>query len=151
MVLVLTIVSATEGISIGREGEDRKQLTVTIIEDDCSIDWLEGVYDVVTSNTNPSLCENTTNVVRITQLNETTYEFGDITGGVYKNCFNRADNPGQLVLEDGVLKLIDQPDVVIGGDIFNGEGSLETCEQIITLTWSNGFGDRGTSVMRRRN
>ncbi|MEM6630620.1 MAG: Calx-beta domain-containing protein [Bacteroidota bacterium] len=153
VVLVLTIVGATGGIGIGNDGEDRKQLTVTIIEDDCAIDWLVGTFDVTTTNTNPSTCENTTNVVTVSQVNGRTYEFSDITGGVYRKCFNLLDNPGQLVLEGGGLQLIDQPDTNVPPftDVFNGEATLETCEQIITLTWSNGFGDRGTSVFRRRN
>ena len=153
LVLVLTIISATEGIGVGHENEDRKQLEITIIEDDCAIDWLVGTFDVTTTNTQPAGCNNVNNVVTITQVDETTFQFSDITGGLYKNCLNFSDNPGELLLEDGALKLINQPDNVVPpfNDVFNGEGSIETCEQTITLTWSNGFGDRGTSRLQRRN
>lgn len=153
VVLVLTIINASEGIGEGRDGEDRKQLVVTIVEDDCAIDWLVGTFDVTTTNTQPAGCNNVNNVVTITQVGENTYAFTDVTGGLYKNCLNFSDNPGELVLEDGMLKMINQPDQVVPpfNDVFNGEGILETCDQTISLTWSNGFGDSGTSLYRRRN
>ena len=153
VVLVLTIISASEGISEGIEGEDRKQLTITIVEDDCAIDWLVGTFDVTTTNTQPAGCNNVNNVVTITQVGENTFAFTDVTGGLYKNCLNFSDNPGELILEGGMLRMINQPDQVVPpfNDVFNGEGTLETCDQTITLTWSNGFGDSGTSLYRRRN
>jgi len=151
--LVLTITSATEGIGVGREGEDRKQFTVTILEDECPIDWLSGTFSVTTTDINPANCGTINNTVTITQINDNTYEISDLTGGVYKNCFSRADNPGQFTIEGNTVLVEDQPDVVfteLGQDFINGEGELNTCAQTFTLTWSNGFGDRGTSRFTRQ-
>jgi len=148
LTLILTITAATEGISTGQEGEEKRQYIINIIEDECPIDWLSGTFEVTTTNVNPANCGTQTNTVTITQLDDNTYEITDLTGGVYKNCFQRTDNPGQFRIEGNTVMVENQPDVVfteLGQDFINGQGEVNTCDQIFTLTWSNGFGDMGTS------
>ncbi len=151
--LILTITTATQGIGTGRDGEDRKQFTVNIIDDECPIDWLTGTFSVTTTDVNPSNCGTITNTVTITQVDDNTYQISDLTGGVYKNCFSRTDNPGQFTIDGNTVLVENQPDVVfteLGQDFFNGQGELNTCAQTFTLTWANGFGDGGTSRFTRQ-
>jgi hypothetical protein len=72
----------------------------------------------------------------------------DVTGGLYINCYGASDNPGQITTDLFDISMVDQPDVVYGGDIFNGSGSLD-CDGNLVITWSNGFGDAGTSTFTR--
>lgn len=142
--LDLKINSASAGISVGNEGEDRRNLAITITENDCSIDWLAGTFSVRTTDTNPASCENTVNTVTITQVNANTYQLSDITGGLYKNCFQQVDSPGRMVLEGDSVFFVNQSDIL--GDIINGRGRVNTCDQNFRITWSNTFGDEGTST-----
>ncbi len=127
------------------------ELTVTIIDDDCPVPDLEGDISVETTNTNPAGCDGVTNTVTVSKVSDnpdgsTTYQLSDVTGGLYLNCYGSADNPGQIVVDGLSITMTAQPDVVYGGDQFDGSGSINTCDETFTLIWSNGFGDSGTTV-----
>ncbi len=75
----------------------------------------------------------------------------DITGGLYALTYNAEDNAVTVVADFDTQELfvIDQPDTTYGGDFFNGEGSytLDSDGNVdfFELTWSNGYGDAGTT------
>ena len=146
--LELTITGVSDGISAGNDGEDRKTLMVTILENDCSIDWIAGAYSVRTTDTNPSQCEGTVGTINITDQGNNNFRATDITGGVYKNCFSLQDSPGNLVLRGDSIFIVNQQDIL--GDIINGRGRVETCDRTFTITWSNTFGDMGTTLYTRQ-
>lgn len=140
----LTLVSAGE-LSTGSEDAPNKSYKVKIVEDDCPVPSLVGSYNVVTTDTSPGGCAGVENVVVITENGPNSYSMSDVTGGLYLNCYGAADNPGDISVDKFAISLVDQPDVVYGGDIFNGTGVI-ACDGSFTLTWSNGFGDAGTST-----
>ena len=142
--LTITLTSAGNNLGTGSETAPNKSIVVTIIEDDCAVPSLAGTYNVVTTQTVPGGCEGSENVVTITVKDATTYTLSDVTGGLYLNCYGAADNPGDITFDKFNISLTDQPDVVYGGDVFNGTGLMD-CDGSFTLTWSNGFGDAGTS------
>ena len=142
--IALTLVSAG-GLSTGSEEAPKKTYTVSILEDDCPVPSLVGQYNVVTTNANPAGCEGVTNTVEIVENGVNSYTLSDVTGGIYLNCYGAADNPGNISVDGFAIALVDQPDVVYGGDVFNGTGVM-ACDGSFTLTWSNGFGDAGTST-----
>lgn len=78
------------------------------------------------------------------------FTLSDITGGLYVLQYGSADNPATIYEVNGNLFLEAQPDVVYGGDQFDGTGSIELDDDGnlvgFTIDWSNGYGDAGTSV-----
>ncbi|WP_340153873.1 hypothetical protein [uncultured Marivirga sp.] len=150
--VTVSIVSAT-GVAVATEGTERVGATILIADDDCDIPNLAGDYSVVTTETSPGGCAGVTNEVTITLVEDLgnfqyVYELSDVTGGLYPNCYQSADNPGQFSTDVFAISMVDQPDVVYGGDVFNGSGTLD-CDGNFVLTWSNGFGDAGTSTFTR--
>lgn len=86
------------------------------------------------------------------EAGETPSEFvlSDITGGQYVLVYGASDNPA-TVSENCLNLTVDaQPDVVFGGDEFNGSGSvtLDDNGNLIEfeIAWFNNFGDAGTST-----
>ncbi|WP_420575944.1 Calx-beta domain-containing protein [Ekhidna sp.] len=131
----------------------QSSLEVTIIDDDCPVPELVGEFQVTTTNTSPAGCDGVTNSVTISKVSDnpdgsTTYLLSDVTGGLYANCYGSADNPGEIVVDGLSVTLTAQPDVVYGGDQFDGTGSINTCDEVLTLNWSNGFGDSGSTAFQ---
>lgn len=83
------------------------------------------------------------------------FMLSDITGGLYGQEYNAADQPGMIVEICERLILDNQPDTVYGGDFFNGEGEVILNEEgnivEFTIVWSNGYGDAGTSTFTPAN
>ena len=74
----------------------------------------------------------------------------DITGGLYSKIYGASDNP-VTILDDCIQLVVNnQPDVVFGSDEFNGTGSITLNDNgdliEFEISWSNNFGDAGTSV-----
>jgi len=107
-----------------------------------------GTYSVTTVDTNPAGCSGVTNEVTLTAVEESTtgIQITDITGGLYKNCYGAEDNPGQIIYNCGNITVSGIVDVVYGDDEFNGQGSYDLSNNTMVITWSNGFGDSGTST-----
>lgn len=80
------------------------------------------------------------------------FVISDITGGLYAGPYGAADNPVTVVADFDTEEVfvIDQEDVVYGGDVFNGEGTYtldaEGLVESFEITWSNGYGDAGTTT-----
>lgn len=148
--LKLTLSANSAGLENGR-GAVEKTLSITITDDDCPIPPLEGDRSVETVETSPAGCSGVTNTVTITKVSDNadgsiTYLLSDVTGGLYKNCYGDDDNPGEIVVNGYDITLTAQPDVVYGSDQFDGEGTINSCEGFFTLSWSNGYGDKGLST-----
>ncbi len=129
-------------------GLETKSVTVAnaVKVNDCAI--LSGTYQVSTL-----LFDEFTVVheVEVTLADNGVYDFSDLTGGLYGQIYSaQEDNPGQ-VLETtcGEFAIVSQPDVVYGGDEFNGGGSMNA-DGSFTLSWSNFFGDYGVSTFYKK-
>jgi len=156
--VVFTIESVSGGFSAGL-GLVGKTFTLTIKDDDCATPSLEGKYLVYNRDASPSACGNPANdgdltyeatITLISQVgDEFTYEISDITGGLYALCYGDGENPGQIKTKRFAITLEAQPDVIYGGDEFNGSGIMD-CAGNFTLTWSNGYGDRATSYYTKQ-
>jgi hypothetical protein len=146
----VAIVSAS-GASVATEDTERTSVNLLIADDDCDIPSLVGRFSVVTTATNPAGCDGVENTVEISLVEDLgdfkyTYQLTDVTGGLYLNCYGASgDNPGQISTDVFGITMVDQPDVVYGGDVFNGSGSLD-CDGNLVIEWSNGYGDAGTST-----
>lgn len=160
--IILTLESAGD-LTVGFPGPDgiKKSTTITVVDDDCAIPSLAGTYHVVNRNASPAPCGDPGNddvltyTATITVVSDDgggkfTYNISDITGGLYALCYEDGENPGDIETDGFAITLTDQPDVVYGGDIFNGTGQIE-CSGNFTLSWSNGFGDKGTSLYTKLN
>jgi hypothetical protein len=142
--LILTLSgNSTEGVA-------DKDLTANIaMSISCPIpEALYGTYNVTTTETSPAGCAGVTNVVTLEPIEGSIVgvAISDVTGGLYANCYGSADNPGTISYRCGEIIMTDVEDVVYGGDVFNGSGSYNVETGELTITWSNGFGDAGTSV-----
>ena len=86
------------------------------------------------------------------EAGETPSEFvlSDITGGLYVLGYGASDNPATVSENCLELTVDAQPDVVFGGDEFNGTGSITLDDEgnliQFEITWSNNWGDAGTST-----
>ncbi|SMG36292.1 hypothetical protein SAMN05661096_02425 [Marivirga sericea] len=132
--------------------EEYAEATVTLAVSCPAPDAIFGTYNVVTTGTTPAEAEGVTNVVEITSVDgsDTQLQFSDVTGGLYKNHYESADNPGIVNYVCGDLVMVDQDDTVYGGDVFNGTGSYDASTGQLTLSWSNGFGDAGITVLTKQ-
>lgn len=146
----ITSLSAT-GVSIG----PLTTFSVTIINDDCDVPGLVGEYTVINRDASPAACGDPANdgvltydaiitLVSTDGVDSYTYEVTDITGGLYALCYGDGENPGEFTTVNYDITVTDQPDVIYGGDVFNGTGRIE-CDRSFSITWSNGFGDQATS------
>jgi len=92
----------------------------------------------------------TSQVTLIAGDNPKEFELSDITGGLYEQLYGASDNPVTVTDDCNQLVVSNQPDVVFGGDEFNGTGSITLNDNgdliEFEITWSNNFGDAGTSV-----
>lgn len=150
-VVSLRVKSITDGVGTGFPGPDRNnsEHVLTLAEINCEYE-IEGTYTVTTTQANPAFCNGVTNTVQVAIIGEGLFTITDLTGGLYKNCYAQGatDNPGRIVGQcngGNGLQIIDQPDVVYGGDVFNGNGLINE-DGSFTISWSNNYGDRGTSV-----
>ncbi|WP_425392596.1 hypothetical protein [Ekhidna sp.] len=152
--LVTVTLSEASGYTIGTDEKSSFHAftTVEIVDNDCPIPSIVGEFSVTTTDTSPAGCDGVTNVVTITKVSDnpdgsTTYSMSDVTGGLYANCYGSADNPGNIVVAaDGTtVTMTAQPDVVYGGDQFDGTGEIDACASKMIIDWSNGFGDSGTT------
>lgn len=107
---------------------------------------LTGTYTAVSSG---SIGDDYPYQVTITEgATNGVYTFSDITGGLYTDAYGASDQPAEVVDNCGVLVLDNQPDTVYGGDYFDGTGTVNG-DGTLTLEWSNGYGDYGTSVFTK--
>ncbi len=83
--------------------------------------------------------------VTITEVSPGRYRLSDITGGLYTLAYGDSDNPAAFTDICNQISVNAQPDVVYGGDEFNGTGTVND-DGTITITWSNNYGDNGTTV-----
>ncbi|WP_375585749.1 DUF4843 domain-containing protein [Cyclobacterium xiamenense] len=104
------------------------QLTIEI-RLSCPSD-LAGVYSTVTVGTGGTVNYEVT----ITELEPFTYRISDITGGVYSQTFGAEDNPAVFTELCGEITITDQPDLVFGGDTFNGTGRVND-DGTIRISW----------------
>ena len=78
------------------------------------------------------------------------FVLSDITGGLYPELYGGDDNPATISENCFNLTLDAQPDVVYGDDEFNGSGSISFDNDgnvtEFEITWSNNYGDAGTST-----
>lgn len=156
--ITFTIESVSGGFEAGL-GLVGEKYTLTIKDDDCPTPSLEGTYLVYNRDASPASCGNPANdgaltyEATITLVGENgdikTYEISDVTGGLYALCYGDGENPGQITTQRFTITLDSQPDVVYGGDEFNGTGLMD-CAGNFTLTWSNGYGDKATSYYTRK-
>jgi hypothetical protein len=136
--LILTILNA------GETKISANYKTVTIeIRLACPSD-LAGTYNTVNVGTGGTINYQVT----ITELEPFTYRISDITGGLYSQIYGAEDNPAIFTELCGVISVVDQPDVVFGGDEFNGTGTVDA-NGVIRITWSNGSDESGTTTMTR--
>ena len=151
--IVMTITEASDGISPGHATEEKKVMTINIVDDDCPLPPIEGTWNVSTdgcAGDGGGGCRqeyaDITSEVTITKLNDTEYELSDLTGGLYVGVYSDgAPNPGIITVNGSLITIDNQPDVVYGSDAFNGSGKIN-CNGTITLEWSNSWGDQGTTV-----
>ncbi len=144
----ITSVSGDATIGLGLLG---KTFTLSINDDDCSPN-LAGTYSVSTvgcGGAGGGTCGGDFEIadyeVTVTRVAAGVYELSDLTGGLYAGPYGAADNPGQMEDECGVLTFTEQPDVVYGGDVFDGLGSVNEDGSFV-VEWSNGYGDSGVST-----
>jgi|GEM_PF-2298346 len=131
----------------GRGGTDfLKTATIKIADVDCASD-LTGTYSTLTDGTSGTAFPYTVTITESATVNG-EYTFSDITGGLYAIGYSAADQPAIVNDNCGVLSLVDQPDTVFGNDLFNGTGTVNA-DGTLTLTWSNGFGDFGTTTFTK--
>ena len=154
------MLEASEGLGAGSADAGKNSIKISILEDDCPIPSLAGTYLVTNRDASPGACGNPANdpvltyEATITLVSEDgegqfTYNISDVTGGLYALCYGDGENPGDIQTMDFAIVLDSQPDVVYGGDEFNGTGVMD-CDGNFTLTWSNGFGDKATSTYVRQ-
>ncbi|MEQ6121877.1 hypothetical protein [Reichenbachiella sp. MALMAid0571] len=128
------------------DGRVLKPAQKTSIAFSCVSD-LAGTYSSLTSGS-----AGTDDPYEVTLTETATsgvYEVSDITFGLYKNSYGASDNPADITDVCDVISLIDQPDVVYGGDVFNGSGTVNA-DGTITLSWSNGYGDYGVTTLTKQ-
>lgn len=153
-----TIESVSGGLDAGF-GLVGKTFTYSITDDDCATPSLEGKYLVYNRDATPAGCGNPANdgdltyEATITLISEDgderVYEISDITGGLYALCYGDGENTGQIRTSRLDIILEAQPDVVYGGDEFNGTGEI-SCNGNFVLTWANGYGDKATSYYTKK-
>ncbi len=156
--IVFTLESVSGGFDAGF-GLVGKKYTLTIKDDDCATPSLEGKYLVYNRDSSPASCGNPANdgdltyestVTLVSEVGDVrTYDVSDVTGGLYALCYGDGENPGQITTKRFTITLDAQPDVVYGGDEFNGTGLMD-CAGNFTLTWSNGYGDKATSYYTKK-
>lgn len=122
--LTLTILDAGET----KISTNYFQLTIEI-RLSCPSD-LAGIYSTVTVGTGGTVNYEVT----ITELEPFTYRISDITGGVYSQVFGAEDNPAVFTELCGEITITDQPDLVFGGDTFNGTGSVNE-DGTLRISW----------------
>lgn len=130
----------------GGRGPIRVSSTILISDADCPSD-LTGTWNSLTTG---SAGTDDPYVVTITETpTNGLYDLSDITFGLYKNGYGSEDNPVQFSDACDVISVTDQPDVVYGGDVFNGSGTVNS-DGTITISWSNGFGDNGVTTLTKQ-
>lgn len=150
--IILKIGDNNAGLEAGR-GAIGVKSTITIVDDDCEVPDILGTFNSVVHDTSPAGCDGVTATVTISKVSDNpdgtiTYMISDITGGLYENCYGDGANPGNFDVDGRAITITDQPDVVYGGDIFNGSGSIN-CDGSLVMTWGNGYGDKGTTTLTR--
>ncbi len=146
--IVFRLVSASVPIL-----KEYSESTISIAVQCPTPESIYGTYSVTTTVDSPAGCTGVNNTVTIAMVDgeEAQLAFSDLTGGLYKTCYSDGeDNPGIITYNCGTLNMISQPDVVYGSDQFDGTGNYDAAAEKITITFSNGFGDSGTSVYTKQ-
>lgn len=138
--IVVSLVSSSANIS-----SNYKEL-VHQIRVVCPSD-LAGSYNSVTSGTTPGgAYSNVQKVITLTASGTGKYLLNDMSFGVYTQIYGDASPTGSI---------FDICEVISGdpankdqyNDPFTMNGSINSGTGVITITWSNTFGDTGTSVL----
>ena len=133
------VVNLTDGRAL--TPADKTSIAFSCVSD------LAGTYSSLTSGS-----AGTDDPYEVTLTETTTsgvYEVSDITFGLYANGYGSSDNPADITDVCDVISLVNQPDVVYGGDVFNGSGTVNP-DGTITLSWSNGYGDNGVTTLTKQ-
>ncbi|MCV9389035.1 hypothetical protein [Reichenbachiella ulvae] len=130
----------------GGRGPIRVSSEITIKDADCPSD-LTGTWNSVTTG---SAGTDQAYTVTITETSVNgVYDLSDITFGLYTDVYGESDNPVQFTDACDVISVVDQPDVVYGGDVFNATGTVNE-NGTISISWSNGFGDNGVTTLTKQ-
>jgi len=136
----------------GRELTPGRGDNITSINFTCVSD-LAGTYNTITdggtgdgSGGTASNFSGLAYQVTITEIAAGTYEISDITGGLYALGYVASDNPAEFTDICDNITIDSQPDVVFGGDEFNGTGTVNA-DGTITIEWSNNWGDNGVTTL----
>jgi len=141
-------------MSDGRELKPGRGADSFSVNFTCESD-LAGTYDTVTdggtgdgSGGTASPFSGLAYQVTITEVSAGVYEVSDITFGLYPVGYGDGENPAQFTDICNSITVTDQPDVVYGGDVFNGTGTVNG-DGTITISWSNGYGDNGVTTLTK--
>ncbi len=109
---------------------------------------IAGSYNSVTSGSTPQggPYSNVRKVITLTASGTGKYLLNDMSFGVYAQIYGDASPPGAI---------FDICDVISGdptnkdqyNDPFTMNGSVNPATGVLTITWSNTFGDTGTSIL----
>lgn len=132
-------------IKIGTWAGVGKSAEITI--GDASAINYSGTYNV-SSNATGGDCsgDDFTGTITLELISGSTYTIDDITYGLYDYCYGSGSNPGEIEILNGSVFYLDVPDVVYGGDDFDGTGVADPCNGTLIIEWSNNYGDSATST-----
>ncbi len=122
---------------------------------------ISGTYTVVsaTGTSTDGCCPGEVsisgNTVTVTPVagSVTNFRLSDITGGLYFEWYDvygitaPEDSPGILVFNCNEVLIPNSPEPF--GTAFSGGGTWDGTTSTITYTWTNGYADVGTVVLRR--
>ena len=79
-----------------------------------------------------------------------SYNVSDITFGHYPIMYGDPGNPGYLTINlnsgEVIIDPDQNPDTVYGGDAFSGSGTYDEETGMVTLEWSNTYGDYAEDI-----
>lgn len=164
--VVISSASAAAGFPGLNGGSSLDSMTVTLVDDDCpDIPTLAGSYTEVTNGgagdgsggIGTAIAPFTWPApLTITEVSTNRYEINDITMGLYVGAYGASGvNPATFDYEPAsraiTIDMAASPDIIYGGDSFFGSGNaVDACDGILTainLSWANGYGDQGVSVL----
>ncbi len=160
---VITFTIVNSSVPAGFPGPDGLNSTheFTIVDNDCVLP-LEGQYSEVTTGGAGDGSGNlgtpidpwdygvTLTITGVGCDGDGKYTIDDITMGMYVNYWGIAGpNPATFVVNGTSITIIteESPDIFYD-DEFSGSGAVNP-DGTISLSWSNGYGDQGNSVLTK--
>jgi len=138
---------------LNSNGRTCPSTVLTSVPFQCNSD-LGGMYDVTAVGTSTDACcpDETTvsTVVTLTDNGGGAYTISDWSGGLYFEWYDiygieATSNVGDIKDVCAVITLVTETEPF--GETLEGSGSVDTGTGVITLSWLNGYGDRGTLTM----